>query len=203
MELINSLYEEMAALSWVDWTATITALLYVGLAARANSWCWFWGIISCSLWAYASYFFYDLYLDALLQLFYVVMAFVGLYNWKRGGEGQEQEEKAISRVSTKQHALYIIGGTVLAIVFGYVFSEYTPAAATYWDAFTTIFSVLATFMLVQKQLDNWLYWIVIDAIYTGLYFSRGAYLFTILMIIYTIIAMFAFLKWRKLLLKQI
>lgn len=201
MELINSLYEEIIALSWVDWTATITALLYVGLAARANSWCWFWGIISCSLWAYASYFFYDLYLDALLQLFYVVMAFVGLYNWKRGGE--EQKEKVISRLSIEQHTYYIITGIILAVIFGYIFSEYTPAAATYWDAFTTIFSVLATFMLVQKRLDNWIYWIVIDAIYTGLYFSRGAYLFTILMIIYTIIALFAFLRWQKLLQKQV
>ena len=85
--MMQDIMKEAGVLSWVDWAATITALFYIVLAAREKVWCWFWGIISCSLWAYASYAFYELYLDAILQVFYVVMGFVGIYNWRYGGEG--------------------------------------------------------------------------------------------------------------------
>ena len=195
MDYLTHIFQEIQQLSWVDWAATITALLYVILAARQNNWCWFWGIVSCSLWAYASFAFYQLYLDALLQVFYVVMSIIGWYQWKRGGKGQT--ERPISRLTLKQHLIYIGIGISLSIVFGYFFGAYTSAAATYWDAFTTTFSILATIILVQKYLDNWAYWVVIDLAYAGLYASREAYLFTFLMLIYTAIALVAFLNWRK------
>jgi nicotinamide mononucleotide transporter len=195
MDYIELIKAEADALSWVDWTATITAIIYVVLAARENAWCWFWGIISCSLWAYASFALYGLYLDALLQLFYVGMSAVGLYKWKWATNAAGQTEKPITRLSSRQHFIYLFSGTALALSFGYLFGAYTPAAATYWDAFTTVFSVLATFMLVNKRLDNWAYWVVIDLAYAGLYANRGAYLFALLMIAYTIIAAVAYYRW--------
>lgn len=193
--MIEAILAEAAALSWVDWVVAITALIYVVLAAREQAWCWFWGIISCSLWAYASFAFYDLYLDALLQLFYVAMGFIGLYQWKYGG--QAGQGLPVSRLSARQHLYILAGGTVATLLFGYFFDEYTPAAATYWDAFTTVFSVIATLILVRKVLDNWAYWIVTDLVYVGLYFSRGAYLFSLVMLVYIVIAAFALVSWTK------
>ena len=193
--MMEQILAEAYALSWVDWVATITALLYVILAARNNIWCWFWGIISCSLWAYASFALYQLYLDAVLQVFYVVMSFIGFYNWRWGIEGNT--EASIKQLSLKEHLSYLVAGTLLSIAFGYFFDNYTPAAATYWDAFTSVFSVLATLLLVRKYLDNWGYWVVIDTIYIGLYFSREAYLFSLLMVAYTLIAGVAWVSWQK------
>jgi nicotinamide mononucleotide transporter len=194
MQYLELMLAEAATLSWIDWVATITALLYVVLAARQNSWCWMWGMISCSLWAYASFTFYQLYLDALLQIFYVVMAVVGWYQWKRGGTAGR--ERPITRLPFRAHLIYLSSGILAAILFGYLFEAYTPAAATHLDALTTIFSILATFMLVQKRLDNWAYWVVIDLLYMGLYASRGAYLFALLMLVYTLIAARAWWNWR-------
>ncbi len=193
--MIETILAEAAALSWVDWVVATTALIYVVLAAREQAWCWFWGIISCSLWAYASFAFYNLYLDALLQLFYVAMAFIGLYQWKYGG--QAGEGLPVSRLSARQHLYILAGGTVATLLFGYFFDEYTPAAATYWDAFTTVFSIIATLILVRKVLDNWAYWIVTDLIYVGLYYSRGAYLFALVMVVYVVIAAFALVSWTR------
>ncbi len=193
--MFRTILAEAAALSWVDWVVAATALIYVVLAARRQVWCWFWGIISCSLWAYASFAFYDLYLDALLQLFYVAMAVVGIYQWKYGG--QSGEGAPISRLSGRQHLVILAGGSLASLLFGYFFDEYTPAAATYWDAFTTVFSVIATLILVRKVLDNWAYWIITDLIYVGLYYSRGAYLFALVMVVYVAIAAFALLGWWR------
>lgn len=194
LKLIEGIVQQALALGWVDWTVTITALVYVFLAARQRISAWWWGIVSCGLWAYASFAFYQLYLDALLQLFYVGMGFVGLYQWRYGKQGRELP---VSRMKQSDQLIVLIAGTTLAIPFGYFFDNYTQAAATYWDAFTTVFAVLATILLVQKKLENWLYWVVIDAIYVGLYASRGAFLFSVVMIVYVIIAGRAFYSWRR------
>ena len=195
IDFFQNILAEAAALSWVDWVVTVTALIYVVLAARENVWCWFWGIISCSLWAYASFTFYDLWLDALLQLFYVAMGFAGIYQWRYGRSAGG--DLPVSRMSGRSHGVVLAGGGALAWLFGALFDEYTPAAATYLDAVTTVFSVIATFLLVRKRLENWLYWVAIDGLYSYLYFSRGAYLFALLMVLYTGIALFAYFRWRR------
>lgn len=202
ISIFNKLLAEALALGWVDWAVTMTALLYVVLAARQNVWGWAWGIVSCGLWAYASFFFYRLWLDALLQLFYVVMGFVGIYKWigKSGTQGRSGGMTGSPRITMLtywQHIGIILSGSAIAWLFGYFFDVYTPAAATYLDAFVTVFSVVATFLLVQKKLDNWAYWVVIDGVSVYLFASRGAYLFAFIMLAYTIIATNAFWQWRK------
>ncbi|MDX1939435.1 MAG: nicotinamide riboside transporter PnuC [Saprospiraceae bacterium] len=198
--LLSQMLTEAAAFSWVDWVAILTAIVYVVLAARENPWCWVWGILSCSLWAYASFVFYNLWLDALLQIFYVVMGFVGLYRWKFANK--QEKTLPITRLWWVHHVHIIAVGTFLSFFFGYFFDEYTPAAATYLDALVTIFSIIATFLLLQKRLENWLYWVVIDAVGTYLFASRQAYLFALLMFAYTIIAAIAFLRWKRSLVKN-
>lgn len=190
---MTQLLQDLQALGWLDWVVTITALIYVLLSARNNSWCWPFGIISCTLWAYASYR-YGLYSDVLLQVFYVIMSFWGLYNWQKGGE--KGLPVKISRIPFREHLVYIVTGVAGGLVLGYLFSH-TSAAATYWDAFTTAFSILATIMLVRRQLENWYYWVVIDIAYSGLYYSRDAVLFAVLMVIYTLIAVYAYINWKR------
>lgn len=206
LNIFTEIFQEALAWSWVDWVVTVTALVYVVLAARENVWGWVWGIVSCGLWGYASFFFYHLWLDALLQLFYVVMGVVGIYNWSQRGrktEGLPDQKQGgasdlpITRLSSKENLVILVGGSVVALLFGYFFDVYTPAAATYLDAFVTVFSIVTTFMLVQKKLDNWAYWVAIDGVSVYLFFSRGAYLFAFIMIIYTLIAANAFIQWLK------
>ena len=110
---------------------------------------------------------------------------------------KQNDELQISTLNTNQHLLLISGGLVLSFLVGYFFAEYTGAAATNLDALTTVFSIIATFMVVRKILENWIYWIVVDAVYVYLYFTRGSVLFTLLMVIYTVIAIFGYLEWKK------
>ncbi|MFN7118100.1 MAG: nicotinamide riboside transporter PnuC [Saprospiraceae bacterium] len=212
INVFNNIVAEAAALGWVDWVVTVTALVYVVLAARENIWAWGWGIVSCGLWAYASFFLYNLWLDALLQLFYVGMGVVGIYKWMGKGRVEQAKDSGksvldeeivassalpITQLTIHQHLMIIIGGAFIAVVFGYFFDVYTPAAATYLDAFVTVFSIVTTFLLVQKKLDNWAYWVVIDAASIYLFASRGAYLFAFIMLVYTVIAANAFWQWRN------
>jgi nicotinamide mononucleotide transporter len=86
---------------------------------------------------------------------------------------------------------------VLTVLIGYFFDKYTAAAATYLDAFTTVFSVIATVLVTRKILENWLYWIVIDLVFVYLYSQQGGYGFAFLNVIFTIVAIIGFQNWKK------
>ena len=182
----------------------MTALIYIFLAARENAWCWVWGIISCSLWAYADFARYNLWVDGILQLFYVGMGFWGIYSWMFGGSGKtngatgaEQKTLAISILPLKSH-LQIFGvGVVLTLVLGYIFDKYTPTALPYPDSFITAFSIVATLLTVRKILENWLYWVVLDALAVFLFATRGATLVAFVMVVYTVISIFGYIHWRR------
>jgi len=83
------------------------------------------------------------------------------------------------------------------MVFGYLMANYTPAAFPYLDTFTTVFAVFATYLVTQKVLENWLYWLVIDAISIYLYIEKGLIPTTVLFIIYVIIAVYGYFKWQS------
>lgn len=189
--------EFITAQTSLDWFTTITALLYVILAARNNPWCWLFGAMASTTWAYVDIVQYQLYSDAGLQAFYVIMAGVGLYNWQRGGESSQP--RPIQRMTVNEHLYLLAGGTLTGLALGYFVGASFPAAATYWDALTTTFSVGATVFLLQRKLENWLYWIAIDLVYIGIYWSREAWFFALLMIIYTLIAGWAYWNWRRML----
>jgi len=194
-EILDSIGTTAATLHWSEIGAVIFAIAYLILAARENVWCWFWGILSCGLWAYAAFFLYDLYVDALLQIFYIIISFLGLYQWLYGSS--EKKALPITWLTWREHFWVISVGIIASLLVGYFFDEYTPAAATYWDAFTTVFSIMITFMVIQKKIDNWLYWLVVDTVYVFLYWSRGGYLFAVLFVVYLVIVMLGFLRWRQ------
>jgi nicotinamide mononucleotide transporter len=83
------------------------------------------------------------------------------------------------------------------LLFGYIFDQYSNQANPYLDAFTTIFSLMATFMVAKKVLENWIYWIIIDAFSVYLFASRGLYMTSVLFILYTLIAIFGYFSWKK------
>ena len=100
-------------------------------------------------------------------------------------------------MSLKLHLWVIVPGLLLSWLFGYFFANYTSAASTYLDAFTTIFSMINTYLLVRKKIENWFYWMVIDGMMIYLFFIRGAYYFSFLYLVYVILSVDGYLRWRK------
>lgn len=194
-KITSLLLGQLLAQTWLDWIILVTALVYIALAARENAWCWVWGIISCSLWAYADFARYNLWVDGILQIFYVGMGVWGLYSWKFGTQGEQKVP--ISTLPARGHAGIFVVGLILTLVLGYVFDKYTPTALPYPDSFVTAFSILATLLTVRKVLENWLYWIIFDTLAMFLFIAREAILVALVMGIYAIISVFGFLNWKK------
>ena len=210
---MEELLIQAANIGGIEWLATLAALLYVYLAARDNNWCWLFAAVSASLWAYESFVVYHLVSDALLQLFYLVMAGVGLYKWKRTetiGSSEvlldevaraeaQPAESGILRMPLREHLLVVVGGTIGGLLLGYVVGSLATATQTYLDAITTTFSIITTFLLIGRRLENWLYWVVIDAAYVYIYLRSGALLFAVLMVGYVIMSIYGYRNWRALL----
>ena len=121
------------------------------------------------------------------------MAFYGYYNWNNKDRTLE-----ITQWSIKTHFLILILGAVLIFLIGFFLTSYTSAQMPIVDSFTTVFSLFATYMVVKKILENWLYWIVIDIVSVLLYDSRDLHLTALLFIIYTGLAVFGYFNWIKL-----
>ena len=178
-----------------DWIVLLSGILYVVYAARNNPVCWIWGIISCAILAYMSTTKYMLYADGMLNVFYVIMGVIGIYHWQFGKKGGSLP---ITRISIERIITYIIVGIIASIAISYLLGNYTQAAATGLDSFTTVFSIIATIWLVKRYIENWILWILVDIAYMYLYWSRGAVLYFVLFIVYTAIAFQGYMTWRRL-----
>lgn len=194
--ILQNIEEAISQMRMVELLSVVTAIVYVILAAQKNIWCWFFGIISAILWTYAAYVYYQLYIDSGLQVYYVIMGFYGWYMWKYGYE-KEGVELQMTQLPIQKHLSIIASGLVLTFLVGKFFSTYTAAASTYLDAFTTVFSIMTTVLVARKVIENWLYWIVIDATYVYLYGIRGGYLFAFLNVVYIVIAIIGYINWKK------
>lgn len=182
-------------LDWitVETVAVVFSIAYLLFALKENSLCWYCAFISTAIYTWI---FGDvrLYMESLLSLYYLVMAIYGWYQWRRGGE--EHQGVSISRWPLSQHALAIAIVIFLSLLSGYLLAQNTEARLPYLDSFTTWGAVLTTWMVARKVLENWLYWVVIDAASIYLYLDRDLYQTAALFVVYVVLATAGFFSWR-------
>jgi nicotinamide mononucleotide transporter len=182
--------------SLVTWEnlAVVLAIAYLLLAMRENIWCWAAALASTAIYT-VIFWNVSLLMESALNVFYMVMAVYGWYEWHRGGKSHAGV--AIHRWPAARHAIIILGILAGALAVGWILGRTTEAAWPIVDSFTTVASVVTTFMVAWKVLENWLYWIVIDLVSIWLYLDRGLESTALLFAAYVVIAVFGYLKWRR------
>ncbi len=182
------------ASSTLELVSVAFGLAYVILAARENAWCCPAALVNT---ATAIILFWDasLLMESGLNVFYLVIAVYGWWQWQYGGTGKTELE--IRTWPLRNHLFVLAAVAVLSIVSGQLLSANSQAALPYLDSLTTWSAVICTWMVTQKVLENWLYWIVIDAVSISLYLDRGLYLYAVLFALFTVIAIYGYLRWRS------
>ena len=192
--------QSLLAQSMSPWeaVAVVFAIAYLLLAVRENVWCWLFALMSTAIFTVL---FWDvsLLMESALNVYYMAMAVYGWHQWTRGGKNGDDKPHAlpIRSMSGRQHALVITGIAILSIGSGYLLNEHSSAAWPYVDSFTTWASVITTYLVARKYLQNWLYWIVIDTVSIPLYIDRGLNLTALLFVAYVVIAVIGYVKWRE------
>jgi len=199
---IQAALNDMSGLPLWELLAVISSLFYVVLAAKENILCWPAALVSTVIYTVI---FYDVYLwmDALLQVYYLAMAVFGWYCWRKihpaksdsNSATNKKSELAIQSWPLLFHVKMIILLTACSLAIGWLMDNYTPTDFPYLDSATTVFAVFATYLVAKKVLENWLYWVVIDAFSIYLYLEKGLKLTVVLFGIYVVIAIIGYVFW--------
>lgn len=195
---MSSLISQLAATSPWEAAGAALGLAYLLLAVRRNLLCWLCAFASTTiylvLFARAA-----LYMQSALQVFYLVMAVYGFIDWRRGRSASG--EVLIRSWMLQQHLTVAVLVVIAAVINGWLLAK-TDAAAPYLDSLVTWGSVVTTWMVARRVLENWLYWIVIDGIAAWLYFTQGLLATTLLFVIYLGIVVRGYFAWRRELAEQ-
>lgn len=181
-------------MSLLEIAANAVVTTAIILAGRNNIHSWWIGIIGSLLFG-ALFYSVQLYADVTLQIFFVITGIIGWVRWARGGD--DGAALPISKSSPLLLALAALVGLIVAIAYGVILDRYTDAYAPFWDSIILVASVIAQFLLMNRKLENWHIWLIVNTIAVPLYISRGLELTGILYAAYWVNALISLRKWRR------
>jgi len=197
-EILHSVSAYFLQLPWLELIAMLLSLAYVILAAKGNLWCWPAAFISTALYT-VIFFDVKLLMDSALSAYYLLMAVYGYWQWSNPTTNDDNSPEGLSVISwsLSLHIKICFALAVITLALGYFIANYTSAHFPYLDTFTTVFAVFSTYLVTQKVLENWLYWIVIDLVSIYLYVEKGLIPTTVLFVIFVVVACYGYIKWLK------
>jgi nicotinamide mononucleotide transporter len=180
--------------NWFEIVAALLAITYLLLAMRQDARCWIAWIISSLMYLFVMYS-AGLYMEAGLQIFYLLMGFYGLYQWQYKPLNNESLKIKVWPKTTHMMCLTIL--FLLVTACGYILSSNTDAVSPYIDAFTTWGAIIASYMVAKKILENWIYWFVVDFVSVFLFVSRELYPTALLFCLYLVLVIFGYRSWKN------
>jgi nicotinamide mononucleotide transporter len=193
-EILNTIAEQFWQNSQLELAAVVFAILYLVLAVKENILCWGAAILSSLIFLFI---FWDvkLYMESGLQVYYLAMAVFGWAQWKESKSGSNGLQ--VSIWSIQQHGMALTCIALLTFGSGYLLNSGTDARLPFLDSFTTWASIVTTFMVARKVLENWIYWLVIDSVSIYLYIDRELYFIALLFAVYIVIIFVGWFSWLK------
>lgn len=168
------------------------------LAGRNNVHTWWTGIVGCSLFGllFAQN---RLYADVMLQVFFVATGVLGWWRWLRGNHGAPLP---ITHAGWRTLAWMIPVGVAASAGYGALLHVYTNAYAPFIDSAVLVFSVIAQLLMMQRRIENWPVWLLVNTIAVPLYFSRGLHLTAFLYLCFWVNAIVSWVWWTRLARRQ-
>ena len=194
-------------MSYLEFFGTMAGFVAVGLSARANIWSWPIGLINVTLFFFL-FFQVQLYPDMFLQVFFFVTNVMGWWRWthpKPFEEDRKHELKVSFMKMTNLIVLVLIGlaGTVIMGALASRLHELVPeifsmpSAFPYLDSFVTVMSIVTTFLMIQKKIESWVIWIIVDVIATYMYFAKGIKFVGVEYLVFCFIASYGLWNWIR------
>lgn len=180
---------------WVEIAGAVLSFIYLYLSINQKIGLWIFGFL-CSALYVVVFFQSKFYAGMTLQLYYLGVSIYGWITWKRGEQATGNDLPVIH--IPKSMILDVLAVfLVIFIIYFFVLSNFTDLPLPRADSFTTAVSIIATWMLARKMIENWLLFIIADGVCTGLYFYRELYPTAILFAVYTIMAIIGYFEWKK------
>lgn len=174
-------------------------LLYLWLEYRAHIGLWIVGLVMPCVHGLL-YYRSGLYADCAMQVYYILAGLYGLAVWARTGHGSGRKEEPAARIvhtPVRQWPALVVTWLAVQAAIYWVLVKWTDSSVPFWDSLTTALCVVAYWMLSRRQVEQWLVWLVVDAVTVGLYFYKGIPLTAGLYLLYCVLAVAGYLRWRQ------
>lgn len=182
----------------LELAANVFTAAAILLAGRNSVHTWWTGIVGCTLFG-VLFARNRLYADVVLQVFFVATSILGWWRWARGNHGAALP---ITHAGLRSLAWMVPAGVGASAAYGALLHFHTDAYAPFVDSAVLVFSVIAQLLMMQRRIENWPVWLLVNTIAVPLYFSRGLYLTAALYVGFWINAIVSWLWWRELARRQ-
>jgi nicotinamide mononucleotide transporter PnuC len=181
--------------NWIEIVGAILSLIYLFLSIKQKVSLWFFGIVS-SLFYIVVFYQTKFYADMSLQFYYVFISIYGWINWEKAKE-QTGMELPVRNVSRRLWANLSIATLVIYYIYYLILSRYTDSTIPKADSLVGALSIIGTWLLARKYIENWLVWIIVDGFCVGLYVYKGLFPTAVLFVVYTVLSVDGYWQWRK------
>ena len=181
---------------WLDILTTVLGLIYIWLEYRVSIALWFVGIImpALDIWLYWSH---GLYGDAGMAVYYTLAAVYGFYIWKFKKTRKLKQPLPIIHLPRRQYLPVMLFFLLAWGATYYVLVTWTNSTVPLLDSFTNALSFVGMWALARKYLEQWLFWLVVDAVCCFLYIQKGIPFKAGLYGLYVVIAIAGYYKWKQ------
>ncbi len=174
--------------------AAALVLANIVLVALRSLWNYLFALLAVSVYAYI---FFDakLYSDAGLQVFFFAVNLYGWWAWSRNKA--DSGAIVIERLTRRGTILWILGSVVAILGWGTMMARLTDASYPYWDAAVAMLSVAAQILMTRRYIENWHWWIIVNAISIPLYLKKDLHLTAAIYTLLLTIAIWGLIKWHR------
>lgn len=204
-------------MSYLEFFGVVSGGLATWLVARNNVWTWPIALMSVMLFFFLFYQ-VQLYPDMLLQVFFLITYLRGWWRWTHPGPGEEacgsaelprpgsQPALRITRTPTRQLTSWMLAGVGATLLLGTFASNlhtwfpvlFSQASAfPYLDSFTTVMSIIGTFLMIEKRVECWYVWLGVDVLSTYMYFVKDVKLLSAEYFVFCFIALLGAWNWTR------
>lgn len=194
LSFFTQFYNNLLATGWLEFVAVAFGLASVWYARKEKIAVYPTGIINVLIYVYLCYH-AGLYADMGINAFYFVMSVYGWYRWTR----KDKQEKLlpISNLSRKSWLLFLLATALFYVLVRIVLVKFTDSTVPDFDAFTTAIFIIAMWLMAIKKIENWIFWIVGDALVIPLFAYKGLAFTGVQYMVFLALAISGFVEWRK------
>lgn len=189
---MDSILQQLIATSWIEWLAFLFGVSQVVLAWLNKLLNFWFGLFSV---CFYTYLFYGggLYAESLLNLYYIFISIWGILSWQK----KESTTIAISTLSIKQWMYSFFIAAIVWFILYIVLVRFTDSTVPVWDALVSSLAWVGSWLLVRRKLENWLLLSLSNVLAIPLQWSKGLELTALLTVIYLLIGILGYLRWKK------
>lgn len=180
--------------SWLELLAFALSLIMVLCNMREIHWGWPLAMASSAL--YGALFWHSrLYGEAALQVFFIVMAVWGWWQWLRGGA--QSRPLRVARLGREAAFKTLAACALLWPLTGLFLLTFTDTDVPWWDGFTTGLSLVGQALLGRKWIENWLVWLAVNVVSVGLFAWKGLWLTVLLYALFVVLSVAGYRAWQR------